>query len=89
LFLYLAIYLFHSLFIAANIGPHCSCRMQGLPLEEPQEYTPFLPNSPKVHSPKGALNNHMSSEIESYTPLLESTLPVNPLLSVIQDPLSL
>jgi hypothetical protein len=85
----LAIDFFHSLFGAANIGPRRSRRMQGLPPEEPEEYTPLLPNSPEGPSPEGAVNNDVSSEIGSSTPLVESTLPVNPLLSVIQDPLFL
>jgi hypothetical protein len=81
----LAIDLFHSLFGAANIGPRRSRRMQGLPPEDPEEYTPLLPNSPEG-SPEGAVNNDVASEIGSSTPLEESILPVNPLLSVVQDP---
>jgi hypothetical protein len=69
--------------------PHCSCKMQGLPPKEPEEYAHLLPNSPKGPSPEGEVNNDASSEIGSSTPLVESTLPVNPLLSVIQDPLFL
>jgi hypothetical protein len=78
----LAIYLFHSLFGETNIGPHRSRRMQGLPLEDPEEYTPLLPNSPEG-SPKGEVNNGVASEIGSSTPLEESILLVNPLLSVV------
>jgi hypothetical protein len=63
--------------------------MQGLPLEEPKEYAPLLPNSPKGASPEGSVNNDVAYEIGSSTPLEESTLPVNPLLSVTQDPLFL
>jgi hypothetical protein len=63
--------------------------MQGLPPKEPKEYTHLLPNSPKGPSPEGEVNNNASSEIGSSTPLVESTLPINPLLSVIQDPLLL
>ena len=81
----MAIDLFHSLFGVANIGPRCSCKMKGLPLEDSKEYTPFLPNSPEG-SPEGAVNNDIASEIGSSTPLRESILPVNPLLSVVQDP---
>jgi hypothetical protein len=47
--------------------------------------TPLLPNSPEG-SPKGAINNDIASEIGSSTPLEEPILPVNPLLSVVQDP---
>jgi hypothetical protein len=39
-------------------------------------------NSP---SPEGVVNNNVSSEIRSSTPLVESSLPINPLLNVIQD----
>jgi hypothetical protein len=81
----LAIDLFHSLFGAANIGPRHSHRMQGIPLEDPEDYVPLLPNSPEG-SPEGAVNNDIASEIGSSTPLEESILPVNPLLSVVQDP---
>jgi hypothetical protein len=63
--------------------------MQGLPPEESEEYAPFLPNSPEGASPEGVVNNDVFSEIGSSTPLEESTLPVNLLLSVIQDPLLL
>jgi hypothetical protein len=84
----LAIDLFHSLFGVANIGPRHSRRMQGLPLEDPEEYTPLLLNSPKG-SPEGAVNNDVAYEIGSSTPLEESILPVNTLLSVVQDPLFL
>jgi hypothetical protein len=78
----LAIDLFHSLFVAANIGPRCSRRMQGLPLEDLEEYTPLLPNSPKG-SPEGAVNNDIASKIGSSNPLEESILLVNLLLSVV------
>jgi hypothetical protein len=81
----LAIDLFRSLFGAANIGPHRSRRMQGIPLEDLEDYVPLLPNSPEG-SPEGAVNNEVASEIGSSTPLEESILPVNPLLSVVQDP---
>jgi hypothetical protein len=63
--------------------------MQGLPPEELEEYTPLLPNSPEGPSPEGAVNNDMSYEIGSSTPLVESTLPINPLLNVVQDPIFL
>jgi hypothetical protein len=63
--------------------------MQGLPLEEPEEYAPFLPKSPKGASPERAVNNNVSYEIGSSTPLEESTLLVNLLLNVIHDPLFL
>jgi hypothetical protein len=62
--------------------------MQGLPSEYPKEYTPLLPNSPEG-SPKGAINNTITYEIGSSTPLDESILPVNPLLSIRQDPIFL
>jgi hypothetical protein len=84
----LAIDLFHSLFGAANIDPHYSRRMQGLPPEEPKEYAPFIPNSPEG-SPEGVVNNDVAYYIGSYTPLEESILPINPLLSVVQDPIFL
>jgi hypothetical protein len=77
---------FHSLFCVVNIGPRRSRRMQGLPPEDPEEYAPFLPNSPKGPSPEGTVNNEAPSEIVIYIALVESTLPVNLLLSVIQDP---
>jgi hypothetical protein len=48
----------------------------------------LLPNSTKV-SPEGAFNNKLSFEIGSSTPLEESILIVNPLLSVVRDPLLL
>jgi hypothetical protein len=88
LFLYLAIDLFHSLFGVANIIPHPSRRMQGLPPEDLEEYTPLLPNSPEGF-PEGEVNNDVASDIGSSTPLEESILPVNPLLIVVQDPLFL
>jgi hypothetical protein len=78
----LAIYLFRSLFGATNIGPHRSCRMQGIPPEDMEDYTPLLPNSPEG-SPEGAVNNDIASEIGSSTQLEESILPVNPLLSEV------
>jgi hypothetical protein len=90
----LAIDLFHSLFGAANIGLRRSRRMQGLPLENPEDYVPLLPNSPEG-SPVGAVNNEVASEIGSTNSLegfrirnsLEAfRLPENPLLSVVQDP---
>jgi hypothetical protein len=81
----LAIDLFRSLFGAANIDPlvHVGCK--GYLLEDPEDYVPFLPNSPEG-SPEGAVNNDVASEIGSSTPLEESILPVNLLLSVVQDP---
>jgi hypothetical protein len=84
----LAIDLFHYLFGATNIGPRRSCRIQGLPPEDLEEYTPFLPNSPEV-SPEEEVNKNVASEIGSSTPLEESILPVNLLLSVVHDPLLL
>jgi hypothetical protein len=62
--------------------------MQGLPSKELEEYTPLHLKSPKG-SPEGAINNDATSKIGSYTPLEESTLLINPLLRVIQDPLLL
>jgi hypothetical protein len=62
--------------------------MQGLPLEYSKEYTPFLPNSPEG-SLEGEINNNVASNIRNFNPLKESILPVNPLLSVVQDPLFL
>jgi hypothetical protein len=59
--------------------------MQGLPMEDPEDYTPLLPNSPKG-SLEGAVNNDVASEIGSSTPLEESILTINLLLSVVQDP---
>jgi hypothetical protein len=56
--------------------------MQGIP---PQDYVLLIPNSPKG-SPEGAVNNDVASDIGSSTPLEESILLVNPLLSVVQDP---
>jgi hypothetical protein len=84
----LAIDLLHSLFGVTNIVPLFLRRMQGLPLKGPEEYTPLIPNSPEG-SPEGAINNDVASEIGSSTTLEESILPVNPLLSVLQDPLLL
>jgi hypothetical protein len=81
----LAIDLFHSLFGAANVDPHRSCRMQGLPPEDLEDYAPLLPNSPEGSS-EGEFNNDVASNIGSSTPLEELILPVNPLLSVVQDP---
>jgi hypothetical protein len=81
----LAIDLFLSLFGVANIGPHRSRRMQGIPPEDPENYIPLLPNSPEG-SPEGVVNNDVASKIGISTPLEESILPVNPLLSVAQDP---
>jgi hypothetical protein len=57
--------------------------MQRLPPEDLEEYTPLLPNSLEG-SPEGAINNDIASKIGSSTPLEESILPVNPLLSVIR-----
>ena len=68
--------------LVANIGPLHSCRMQGLP---PKYYVPLLPNSPEG-CPEGAVNNDVAYDIGSSTPLEESILPVNMLLSVVQDP---
>jgi hypothetical protein len=62
--------------------------MQGLPSKDLEEYNPLLPNSPEGY-PEGAVNNDVGSEIGSYTPLEESILHVNLLLSVVQDPLLL
>jgi hypothetical protein len=62
--------------------------MQELPTQGPEEYTPFLPNSPEG-SPEGVVNNDIASEIGSSTPLEESILPIYPLLSVVQNPLFL
>jgi hypothetical protein len=56
---------FYFLFGVANIGPHHSHRMQGLPSEEPEEYAPFLPNSPEGPSPEGVVNKDASSETGS------------------------
>jgi hypothetical protein len=85
----LTIDLFDYLFGVANIGPRRSCRMQGLPSEEPEEYAPFLHNPPWGASLKRAINNNVSSEIGSSTPLVKSTLPINLLLKVLQDPILL
>ena len=60
----MAIDLFHSLFGSTNIGLHRSCRMQGLPPEDPEGYLPLLPNSPEG-SPKGVVNNEVASEVGS------------------------
>ena len=76
--------LFHYLFGVANIGPRHSRRMQGLPQEDLEEYTPLLPNSLEG-SPELVVNNDIASEIGSSTPLEESILPVNPLLIIRQD----
>jgi hypothetical protein len=84
----LAIDLFIYLFGAANIIPRRSHRMQGLPPEDPEEYTPFLPNS-QEGSPEGVVNSDVASEIGSSTPFEESILPVNPLLIAVQYPLFL
>jgi hypothetical protein len=81
----LAIDLFRSLFGAANIGRHHLRRMQGIPSEDLEDYVPLLPNSPEG-SPEGVVNNDIASKIGSSTLLEESILPVNPLLSVVQDP---
>ena len=70
----MAIDFFCSLFGEANIGPLRSRRMHGLPSEDSEEYTLFLPNSPEG-SPEGVVNNDIASEIGSSTPL-----------SVVQDP---
>jgi hypothetical protein len=48
----------------------------------------LFPNSPEAF-PEGVVNNNVASEIGSYTPLEESILHVNPLLSVVRDPLLL
>jgi hypothetical protein len=48
----------------------------------------LLPNSPEG-SPEGAVNNKLAYDIGSSTPLEESIIHVNPLLSVVQDPLLL
>ena len=66
--------------------PFHSCRMQGLPPKEPEEYAHLLPNSPKGPSLEGEVNNNISSEIGSSNPLVESSLPVSLLLNVIRDP---
>jgi hypothetical protein len=62
--------------------------MQGLPLEDLEECTSLLLNLPKG-SPEGVVNNDVASKIGSSTPLEESILPINPLLSVVLDPLFL
>jgi hypothetical protein len=62
--------------------------MQGIPSKYLKEYFPLLPNSTEA-SPQGAVNNDVAFEIGSSTPLEELRLPVNPLLSVEQDPLLL
>jgi hypothetical protein len=90
----LAIDLFHSLFGSANIDLRRSCRMQGLPSEDPKGYLPLLPNSPKG-SLEGAINNEVASEVGSSHSLegfkivsnsLEAfRLPPNLLLSIRQD----
>jgi len=80
--------LFHSLFGASNIKPHFSRRIQGLPLEDPEDYVPFLPNSLEG-SLEGAINNKVASEIGSSTPLEESMLPINLLLNLKEDPIFL
>jgi hypothetical protein len=54
-------------------------------MEDPKEYYPFLPNSPKG-SPEGEVNNDITYDIGSSNPLEESIILVNPLLSVVQDP---
>ena len=59
--------------------------MQGLPLDEPKEYAPLLSNSLEGPSPEGAVNNDASYEIESSTPLVEPSLPVNMLLNTPHD----
>jgi len=81
----LAIDFFRSLFCAANIGPRRSRRIQGTPLEDPKDYTPLIPNSLEG-SPEGAFNIGVASKIVSSTPLKESIIPMNLLLSVAQDP---
>jgi len=60
--------------------------MQGLPPEDSKEYTHFIPNLPKG-CPEGAINNDVAYEIRSSTPLEESILLVNSLLSVVRDPI--
>jgi hypothetical protein len=59
--------------------------MQGLPPEDPEDYVTLLLKSPEG-STEGAVNNDIASENGSSTPLEESILPINPLLSVVQDP---
>jgi hypothetical protein len=68
-----------------NIGPHHSHRMQGLPPKDLEDYVPLLPNSLEDF-PEGVVNNDIASKIRISTPLEESILPVNLLLSVVQDP---
>jgi hypothetical protein len=63
--------------------------MQGFPMEEPEEYAPFLPNSPEGPSPEGAVNNDASYVIRISIPFVEPSPPVNPLLNVTQDPVFL
>jgi len=58
--------------------------MQGIPLEDPKDYIPLLPKSLDA-SLEGAINNEVSFEIGSSTPLEESILPINPLLGIAQD----
>jgi hypothetical protein len=59
--------------------------MQGIPLEDSKDYLPLLPNSLEG-SPEGLVNNEVAYEIGSSTCLEESILPLNPLLTFIQDP---
>jgi hypothetical protein len=49
----------------------------------------LLPNSLEGPSPKGAVNSNASSDIESYTPMVEPSLPVNSILNTPQDPILL
>jgi hypothetical protein len=87
----LAIDFFRSLLGSANIGLLHSCRMQGIPLEDPEIYQPLLPNSPEG-SPQGVVDHKVASEfgsthsLEGFIIFLDSLeafcLPVNPALSV-------
>jgi hypothetical protein len=58
--------------------------MQGIPSEYLEDYAPLLPNSLEG-SPEGEVNNDIASKFGSSTPLEESILLVNPLLSVAHD----
>jgi hypothetical protein len=59
--------------------------MKGIPPKDPKDCIHFIPNSQEA-SPEGAINNEVSYEIGSSTPLEEFILLINPLFSVVQNP---
>jgi hypothetical protein len=86
---------FRSLLGSTNIDLCRSRRMQGLPPEDLEGYQPLFPNSPKGF-PEGVVDHEVASEVGSTHSLerfrivsdsLEAFhLPINPALSVSQNP---